>query len=90
MHFALSYTNIWLKNKFFPINLFTKCSKVRSSSSPGQIKNYRKVINQLFTQRMIRIGGTVDDEMTNFVVAQLLYLDSFDYKKLNNYLHEQI
>merc|ERR1719498_2388521 len=30
---------------------------------------------------MIRIGGAIDDEMANFVVAQLLYLDSLDYKK---------
>ncbi len=33
------------------------------------------------TQRIVRAGGAVDDDMANLIVAQLLYLDSVDQKK---------
>lgn len=36
---------------------------------------------QLFMQRIIRLGGAVDDDMANLIVAQLLYLDSEDPKR---------
>jgi ATP-dependent Clp protease protease subunit len=29
-------------------------------------------------QRIVRMGGPVDDDMANLIVAQLLYLDSTD------------
>lgn len=29
-------------------------------------------------QRIVRLGGAVDDDMANLLVAQLLYLDSVD------------
>jgi ATP-dependent Clp protease protease subunit len=32
-------------------------------------------------QRIVRLGGAVDDDMANLLVAQLLYLDSADNKK---------
>ena len=32
-------------------------------------------------QRVIRLGGAVDDDMANLIVAQLLYLDSTDSSK---------
>jgi ATP-dependent Clp protease, protease subunit len=32
-------------------------------------------------QRIIRMGGAVDDDMANLIVAQLLYLDSVSPKK---------
>ncbi len=32
-------------------------------------------------QRIVRLGGAVDDDMANLLVAQLLYLDSADPKK---------
>ncbi len=32
-------------------------------------------------QRIVRLGGAVDDDMANLLVAQLLYLDSVDQKK---------
>jgi len=34
------------------------------------------VLGQLFHQRIVRLGGAVDDDMANLIVAQLLYLDS--------------
>lgn len=33
------------------------------------------------SQRVIRLGGAVDDDMANLIVAQLLYLDSADAEK---------
>ena len=30
----------------------------------------------VFMQRIVRLGGAVDDDMANLIVAQLLYLDS--------------
>ena len=35
----------------------------------------------LQSQRIVRLGGAVDDDMANLLVAQLLYLDSVDQKK---------
>lgn len=35
----------------------------------------------LFVQRIVRMGGPVDDDMANLIVAQLLYLDSVDQEK---------
>lgn len=32
-------------------------------------------------QRIVRLGGAVDDDMANLLVAQLLTLDSTDVKK---------
>jgi len=32
-------------------------------------------------QRIVRLGGAVDDDMANLLVAQLLTLDSTDNKK---------
>ena len=33
-------------------------------------------------QRIVRLGGAVDDDMANLIVAQLLYLNSADPKKV--------
>lgn len=35
-----------------------------------------QVVSQLFQQRIVRMGGPIEDEMANLCVAQLLYLDS--------------
>ena len=32
-------------------------------------------------QRIVRLGGPVDDDMANLIVAQLLYLDSAEQNK---------
>lgn len=45
------------------------------------IERFQGVVSQLFTQRIVRLGGAVDDDMTNLLVAQLLYLDSVDQTK---------
>eukprot|EP00232_Nephroselmis_pyriformis_P021414 CAMPEP_0182864640 /NCGR_PEP_ID=MMETSP0034_2-20130328/7271_1 /TAXON_ID=156128 /ORGANISM="Nephroselmis pyriformis, Strain CCMP717" /LENGTH=277 /DNA_ID=CAMNT_0024996899 /DNA_START=16 /DNA_END=849 /DNA_ORIENTATION=- len=48
---------------------------------PMVMERFQGVISQLFTQRIVRMGGAVDDDMANLLVAQLLYLDSVDSKK---------
>lgn len=45
------------------------------------IDRFQSVVSQLFQQRIVRMGGPVDDDMANLVVAQLLYLDSVDQQK---------
>jgi len=45
------------------------------------MERFQSVISQLFTQRIVRMGGAVDDDMANLIVAQLLYLDSADPKR---------
>ncbi len=49
--------------------------------SPLVIERFQQVVSQLFQQRIVRMGGPVDDDMANLIVAQLLYLDSVDQKK---------
>ena len=46
--------------------------------SPLVVERFQQVITQLFQQRIVRLGGPVDDDMANLIVAQLLYLDSAD------------
>ena len=45
------------------------------------MERFQSVVSQLFMQRIVRLGGAVDDDMANLLVAQLLYLDSVDAKK---------
>merc|ERR1712176_1250574 len=48
--------------------------------NPLVMERFQGVISQLFQQRIIRMGGAVDDDMANLIVAQLLYLDAADPK----------
>jgi ATP-dependent Clp protease protease subunit len=45
------------------------------------MERFQQVISALFQQRIVRLGGAVDDDMANLIVAQLLYLDSTDQNK---------
>ncbi|GIL70156.1 hypothetical protein Vretimale_3402 [Volvox reticuliferus] len=49
--------------------------------NPLVIERFQGVVSQLFQQRIVRLGGAVDDDMANLLVAQLLYLDSVDPKR---------
>lgn len=49
--------------------------------SPDVAMRFQGVLSSLFQQRIIRLGGAVDDDMANVIVAQLLYLDAVDPKK---------
>ena len=41
--------------------------------NPIVVERFQQVVSQLFTQRIVRLGGPVDDDMANLVVAQLLH-----------------
>ena len=38
-------------------------------------------------QRIVRLGGPIDDDMANLVVAQLLYLDSNGKQDITMYVN---
>jgi len=49
--------------------------------SPIVMERFQGVASQLMAQRIIRLGGAVDDDSCNLVVAQLLWLDAADPNK---------
>jgi ATP-dependent Clp protease protease subunit len=46
------------------------------------MERFQGVASQLMNQRIIRLGGAVDDDSCNLIVAQLLWLDATDPKKV--------
>lgn len=57
------------------------CQQGPPPPNPMVVERFQQVISQLFQQRIVRLGGAVDDDMANLIVAQLLTLDSTDKKK---------
>ncbi|EIE20718.1 hypothetical protein COCSUDRAFT_37603 [Coccomyxa subellipsoidea C-169] len=55
--------------------------------NPAVVERFQQVISQLFQQRIVRMGGPVDDDMANLIVAQLLYLDSTSSKDIIMYVN---
>ncbi|KAK9795494.1 hypothetical protein WJX73_007381 [Symbiochloris irregularis] len=55
--------------------------------SPIVVERFQQVISQLFQQRIVRVGGPIDDDMANLVVAQLLYLDSAGKEDITMYVN---
>lgn len=49
--------------------------------SPIVVERFQSVASQLMSQRIIRLGGAVDDDSCNLIVAQLLWLDANDPEK---------
>jgi|TARA_B110000003_G_scaffold276360_1_gene322419 ATP-dependent Clp protease protease subunit len=49
--------------------------------SPLVVERFQNVASQLMNQRIIRLGGAVDDDGCNLIVAQLLWLDANDPEK---------
>ena len=45
------------------------------------MERFTSVASTLMSQRIIRLGGAVDDDSCNLIVAQLLWLDAADPKK---------
>ena len=48
---------------------------------PMVMERFQSVASQLMSQRIIRLGGAVDDDSCNLIVAQLLWLDAQDPNK---------
>ena len=55
--------------------------------NPLVVDRFQQVVSQLFAQRIVRLGGAVDDDMANLVVAQLLYLDSASPADISMYVN---
>lgn len=45
-------------------------------ANPFAVDRLQSTTSQLFQKRVVRLGGPVDDEACNSIVAQLLYLDA--------------
>lgn len=45
------------------------------------IAPFQSALNSLLQQRIVRLGGPVDDDIANSIVAQFLYLDAVDPEK---------
>jgi ATP-dependent Clp protease, protease subunit len=39
--------------------------------NPLVMERFQSVVSQLFQQRIVRLGGAVDDDMANLLVAQV-------------------
>lgn len=57
------------------------CGQGPPPPNPLVVERFQSVVSQLFQQRIVRMGGPVDDDMANLLVAQLLYLDSANAEK---------
>uniref|UniRef100_A0A1S3BPQ7 Uncharacterized protein n=1 Tax=Cucumis melo TaxID=3656 RepID=A0A1S3BPQ7_CUCME len=62
-------------------------SSTKSDSYCYRDANSSRVATSYATQRIIRCGGALDDDMANIIVAQLLYLDAIDPNKKIAYEH---
>ncbi|KAG4928663.1 hypothetical protein JHK85_055149 [Glycine max] len=65
-------------------------NKYSTKKSPGKVKAVyanefwapeRSSRQGIWSIRIVRCGGAVDDDMSNIIVAQLLYLDAIDPNK---------
>lgn len=84
---GLRSSNLWTPNSATPVDLISKnphgdiVCMAKGAPNPFVMERFQSVITQLFGQRIVRLGGAVDDDMANLIVAQLLYLDSVDQEK---------
>eukprot|EP00891_Asterochloris_glomerata_P004629 jgi/Astpho2/4629/Aster-00202 len=63
------------------------CGQGPPPPNPMVVERFSQVISQLFQQRIVRLGGAVDDDNSNLLVAQLLYLDSMNHKDITMYIN---
>lgn len=79
--------NVWMPSSHLNLEVISKSRQptIMANGAPAPnplvIERFQGVVSQLFQQRIVRLGGAVDDDMANLLVAQLLYLDSVDQKK---------
>lgn len=63
------------------VNSRTIYAQQGKGPSPLVVERFQSVASQLMNQRIIRLGGAVDDDSCNLIVAQLLWLDANDPDK---------
>lgn len=85
---AAAQSQLWIPSSERSLELKSKlphapivCSQGPPPPNPLVVERFQGVVSQLFQQRIVRLGGAVDDDMANLLVAQLLYLDSADQTK---------
>jgi ATP-dependent Clp protease protease subunit len=83
---GLRSSQLWTPNAERNLDLSSKTQHdivcmAKGGPNPFVMERFQSVITQLFSQRIVRLGGAVDDDMANLIVAQLLYLDSVDQEK---------
>ncbi|CAL5220026.1 g1972 [Coccomyxa viridis] len=76
-----SPAGIWTPTSQRNVSDLVICGQGPPPPNPQVVERFQQVISQLFQQRIVRMGGPVDDDMANLIVAQLLYLDSVSPSK---------
>ncbi|KAK9901617.1 hypothetical protein WJX75_004964 [Coccomyxa subellipsoidea] len=74
-------SQIWTPTSQRDVSDLVICGQGPPPPNPAVVERFQQVISQLFQQRIVRMGGPVDDDMANLIVAQLLYLDSTSNNK---------
>ena len=59
----------------------------RDGQAAAQLLHMPKPCLGHAAQRIVRMGGPVDDDMANLIVAQLLYLDSTGKEDITMYVN---
>lgn len=73
----------WQEKSSLPISVSRHQLTAQQGKGPNPVvmERFQGVASQLMNQRIIRLGGAVDDDSCNLIVAQLLWLDATDPKK---------
>mmetsp|Transcript_10233 Transcript_10233/g.46305 ORF Transcript_10233/g.46305 Transcript_10233/m.46305 type:complete len:174 (-) Transcript_10233:857-1378(-) len=73
----------WQEKSSLPISVSRHQLIAQQGKGPNPVvmERFQGVASQLMNQRIIRLGGAVDDDSCNLIVAQLLWLDATDPKK---------
>lgn len=53
----------------------------------GSTEKYYDIYSRLLKDRIIILSGEINDELSNLVVAELLYLDSLNHNDINLYIN---
>ncbi|BDA42236.1 ATP-dependent Clp protease proteolytic subunit 1 [Coccomyxa sp. Obi] len=80
-------SQIWTPTSQRDVGNLVICGQGPPPPNPAVVERFQQVISQLFQQRIVRMGGPVDDDMANLIVAQLLYLDSTSNKDIIMYVN---
>ncbi len=81
MNLSSQASNLYIPSSKLDASRTIVASQGPPPPSPFVVERFQSAVSQLFQQRIVRMGGAVDDDMANLIVAQLLYLDSVDQKK---------
>ncbi|KAK9845334.1 hypothetical protein WJX81_003678 [Elliptochloris bilobata] len=81
------HPQLWTPSSHRDVGRLVVCQQGPPPPNPLVVERFQQVISQLFQQRIVRMGGPVDDDMANLIVAQLLYLDSVGKEDITMYVN---